>query len=102
MTDHPAIDLNKLREIGWNTWDPIGLAGTDCPPDEYDSYLLQAVSQLRHGQPVDDVSAYLEEIASEHMCLGPSTPDTRAASTRTAKLISEYLGNLPPGPLKVR
>lgn len=101
MPDHPAIKLNRLREIGWTSWDPIGLADTDCPRDEYDSYLLQAVSQLRQGQPVEGVSAYLEEIASQHMGLGTSTPSSRAASDQTAKLISEYLGNFPPGPLKV-
>jgi hypothetical protein len=102
MTDHPAIELNRLREIGWTAWDPIGLADTDCPRDEYDAYLLQAVSRLRQGQPVDAVSSYLEDIASQHMGLGPSTPRSRAASDRTAKLIREYLGNFPPGPLKVR
>ena len=40
MADIPFIALSRLREIGWSAWDPIGLADSDCPRDEYDAYLL--------------------------------------------------------------
>lgn len=102
MAAHAKLELNRLREIGWRDWDPIGLADSSCPRDEYDSYLLQAVSRLRQGQTVDQVAEYLEKIASEHMGLGPSTPASRAASERTATLINHYLAGFPVGPLTVR
>ena len=38
------MDLDKLREIGWALWNPIGLAGPPATPaDEYDAYLLEDV-----------------------------------------------------------
>ena len=102
MTDHPKLELDRLREIGWKEWDPIGLADSSCPRDESDSYLLQAVSRLRQGQAVDQVADFIEKIASEHMGLGASTAASRAASERTVRLIGSYLASFPSGPLKVR
>lgn len=102
MTDYSKLELDRLREIGWKEWDPIGLADSSCPRDEYDSYLLQAVSRLRQGQTVDQVADYLENIASEHMGLGASTAASRAASERTVTLIDSYLAGFPSGPLRVR
>jgi hypothetical protein len=102
MADHPKVELSRLREIGWKDWDPIGLADSSCPRDEYDAYLLQAVGRLRQGQTIDQVAEYLDEMASINMGLGPSTPASRAASARTATLIAEYLAHFPPGPLRIR
>jgi len=102
MSDPPYIELDRLREIGWREWDPIGLVDSSCPRDEYDSYLLQAVSRLRQGQTIDEVTNYLEKMAAEHMGLGASTPFSRAASERTATLIDRYLSAFPSGPLRVR
>lgn len=102
MTDHPKLELDRLREIGWKEWDPIGLADSPCPRDEYDAYLLQVVSRLQQGKTVDQVADYLGQIASEHMGLGTSTAASRAASERTVTLIDSYLAGFPLGPLKVR
>lgn len=102
MAAHPKLDLNRLREIGWKDWDPIGLADSSCPRDEYDSYLLQAVSRLRQGQTVDQVAEYLEKVASAHMGLGPSTPASRAASDRAATLINHYLAGITIWPASLR
>jgi hypothetical protein len=102
MADYPEVELERLREIGWQEWDPIGLADSTCPRDEYDAYLLQAVSRFRQGQAVEQVADYLEETSCDQMGLGPSTPASRAASERAATLIHRYLADFPPGPLKVR
>ena len=109
MTDLPKISLSRLRERGWSLWDPIGLKefsggdwqdGGACA-DEYDSYLLQVVGQLRRGEPILKVAAYLEEIEIDHMGLGRSAT-TRERAEATVAAIADYLDGLPAGPLKVR
>lgn len=97
MASHPIIDLSRLREIGWKDWDPIGLAGSGCTADEYDSYLLQVVSRLRRGDAVAEVAEYLIGIASEHMGLGEGSSSARNAAETTVVHIQQYLGTLPPG-----
>lgn len=104
MSAHPKIQLSRLRQIGWELWDPIGLAnddGTwseDCA-DEYDRYLLQVVSLICNGKPVSDGGDYLVHIASEHM--GLSHVD-EAAAAKTSEAIAAYLASLPDGPAAIR
>ena len=109
MTEHPTIELSRLREIGWSHWDPIGLKviaggewqdGGGCA-DEYDSYLLQAAGRLRRGEAVSDVVAYLVETEVGHIGLTPN-PTTRHRAEATADAIAAYLGTLTEGPGKVR
>ena len=79
LTPRPKIKLSRLRDIGWEVWDPIGLMGADkkwsdedCQPfaNEYDAYLLQAAERLRRGEEEQDVARYLATIEVEHMGLG--------------------------------
>lgn len=94
------ISLEALREIGWTQWDPIGLIGSrGCAPDEYDSYLLQAVSRIRNGANDAEVAAYLGHIQSEEMGMGPADLGRGQA---TSAALRAYLATLDPGPLKVR
>ena len=61
MVERPKIRLSRLRDIGWTTWDPIGLLGQDqlwediSYADEYDSYLLRAAGMLRRKEPKKNV-----------------------------------------------
>lgn len=104
MALYPKIQLSRLREIGWSLWDPIGLAHNGSSPDEgcadeYDRYLLHAVSMISRGCSKDEAADYLTGIASDHM--GLSVVDADAA-TATAQAIAEYLMSLPDGPKTVR
>ena len=107
MTSHPAVQLSRLREIGWSLWDPIGLrqiSGDDwrdggACADEYDSYLLQIVSRLRRGETHEAVAAYLEEMETDDMGLNRSFNTSERAGA-TVAAISDYLDPLPPGPVK--
>lgn len=81
----PKIRLSRLRDIGWYSWDPIGLlpAGGKWDDednlnfaDEYDTYLMYAAGQLRRGTPDAEVVANLVMIEAEHMGLG-IRPDTQ-------------------------
>ncbi len=75
----PKVKLSKLRDIGWQIWDPIGILSPhgnwDHPDhqeyaDEYDGYLISAASQLRRGTPREDVIEYLCNIEMNDMGLG--------------------------------
>ncbi|CAN7691427.1 hypothetical protein [Aminobacter sp. LjRoot7] len=100
MPDAKSLDLSRLREIAWSTWDPIGLLapGADWRnepfADEYDSYLIEAASGRRNGWPVEKVTDYLLSLASDHM--GQSEVSASAAEA-TAKAIANYLRELDHG-----
>ncbi len=104
MSLHPKIQLSKVRVIGWELWDPIGIRGMvsddlrSGPADEYDNYLLKVVSLLTHGHSVEEASAYLDDIASNYMGLGPSNHASKAAARITAEAVAGYLRSLPDAP----
>jgi len=91
------MELVALRQIGWDYWDPIGIRGFNDDDwrgpatDEYDSYMVHVSQQLRNGVPEEQAIAYLDQIASDHMGLGPITTEGHNASTQTVMAIAEYL-----------
>ena len=99
MAAGSPLSLAYLRDIGWREWDPIGLINEgeswqDHPAvDEYDQYLLHAVSLLRRGETEAHVAAYLARIESNHMALGTSAR-TGERAFRTAQAIQAYLDTL--------
>lgn len=87
MSKHPKIQMARLREIGWELWDPIGLIsdGSDWRTagfaDEYDSYLLRAAGMVRNGEPDGQILDYLIAAEVEQMGLSPGLDlRTRAMS----------------------
>ena len=86
-----SADLQRLREIGWSLWDPVGLQDTDCPRDEYDKYLLHSVRLFGEGKSRAEVAAYLEDIACDYIGMGPSTAASLQASHQTADHIANYV-----------
>lgn len=93
-TPPPKTKLSRLRDIGWSTWDLIGLlsigsrwdeADNQSFADEYDSYLIEAAGRLRRGASDIDVIGYLMSIETDHMGLGAqSDAHARARSLVTA------------------
>ncbi|WP_246206982.1 hypothetical protein [Methylocystis heyeri] len=73
---NPKLELGRLRQIGWDEWDPIGIRSIDDrswrgpAADEYDAYLLHAASLLLGGAEKKRAVEYLDMIASEHIGLG--------------------------------
>ena len=91
----PKVRLSRLRDIGWNLWDPIGLLDEgqswehQAFADEYDTYLVQAASRLRRNVPVDEVINYLAQIESVHMGLG----DQPGSNDRLRKVVDAILAD---------
>jgi hypothetical protein len=101
------LELSRLRQIGWDEWDPIGIRSMDdqcwrsSAANEYDAYLIHAASLLRGGAEKLRAVEYLDMIASEHMGLG-RTEAGRIAAVRTVEAIAAYLNRLSDGPAKTR
>lgn len=97
----PKVQLSRLREIGFSLWDPIGLAPVGdwregAPVDEYDRYLLEAVSCLRDATAHEECVHHLVYIETIHMGLG-ERDDTLLRASNTIIAIKEYLATLPDG-----
>lgn len=97
MSEHIKIDIDALRKIGWDHWDPIRIRQLDDSAwrnnaaDEYDTYLLQAANMILQGATCETVAAYLDDIISGSMALGPPSEAVHHASLLTAEAISAYL-----------
>ncbi len=87
-----AKQLKGLREIGWNSWDPIGLSDDreDCE-DEYDTYLIRAAGMIWNNIPFEDVVEYLLDIERNYIGMGDR--DSTEAQNTVSKL-EEYIDNL--------
>ena len=92
----PKLKLSRLRDIGWELWDPIGLLYEDSKwddaanrpfADEYDRYLVSAASQLRSGASHEQIAEYLCEIEAEYMGLG-EIPGARQRAMAVVAAIS--------------
>ena len=98
MTTIPTFKLSSLRDIGWEHWDPIGIAGPNGSwpeeaADEFDSYLLQAAAKLWNGQSNADVADYLVEIEIEHMGLS-AMPGLRDRAVTVVEELRSYVEGL--------
>ncbi len=94
MTTDPNFELSRLRQIGWDRWDPIGLGSFEGnADDEYDSYLLQAAGRLWNGSGEADVANYLVSIETEYMGLSDG-PEIRPRAREVVKALSNYVAEL--------
>jgi hypothetical protein len=70
--------LPELREIGFGAWDPLGLVDArkdgEAMADEYDRYLLRALSLAANGSDVGAICTFLHE-AEAQMGLQSAGPD---------------------------
>lgn len=88
----PKIKLSKLRDIGWEFWDPIGLKDDRQDiEDEYDTYLLRAAGMIWHNAPKEKVIGYLVDIEQNYMGM----PDCGSeAAVLVVTKIRDYLKTL--------
>ena len=80
MAESRLHRLPRLRDIGWERWDPVGIwhvggALTRLPAaDEHDEYLLAVAGGLRRDWPAGQARAYLvfAEAGAMRMGAGPA------------------------------
>lgn len=101
MRTRPKISIERLREIGWEHWNPIDLKGiagliglvAQWPEDEYDTYLLKAAGDLWNGKSEEQVAAYLLKVEVKSMGLD-DVPGAPQRVARVAREIAQYVGTL--------
>lgn len=60
MTEKSKL-YNKIDEILWNDWDPIGI--NNCAPrDEYQGYVPEIVKLVESGASLDEIAKHLHNI----------------------------------------
>ena len=83
MSEDYVFDIERLREIGWEHWNPIGRREEiDIHPHEYDSYLMQAARLALRGGTACEIRDYLLSC-----CVDMGAPADEAAASRTAQAI---------------
>jgi hypothetical protein len=87
-----TIDLNRLREIGWTTWDPIAFMRNQKTwigqpfENEYDHYLIHVADRIVAGADDEELVSYLVRVECEDMYDGAI--ETEACRTRAAATIA--------------
>ncbi|MDM7956318.1 hypothetical protein [Blastomonas sp.] len=66
------IELEKLKALLWEEWDPIGVNQFASAKDEYDSYAFQLFQMLHAGAGLQDIEAFLKWAEQENMGLNPT------------------------------
>lgn len=77
--------LNRIDEILFYKWDPIGISETSCPRDEYQSYTPQAFKIALKSSSPEPLAEYLNKIATERMEL----KSAKEHDLRIAQMIME-------------
>ena len=62
----------RIDEILFYLWDPIGVSFDPEAREEYYSYIPQVFSMLKNGSNEEELLKYLYIIEKENMCLNPS------------------------------
>ncbi|MCW2349286.1 hypothetical protein [Sphingobium sp. B11D3D] len=60
-------ELEELKSLLLNDWDPIGVTGIPEAVDEYDSYALHFHGMLAAGTTVEAVAEYLNWVVTVRM-----------------------------------
>ncbi len=60
-------ELEELKGLLLNDWDPIGVAGIPEAVDEYDSYALHLHGMLAAGTTAEAVAEYLNWVVTARM-----------------------------------
>ncbi len=66
---------NRIDEIPWRDWDPIGVSDVPEAMDEYYGYLPHVFSLALHNASAEEIAKYLHMVVSERMELGSEVSD---------------------------
>lgn len=90
MTGRPKFKPHRLREIGWQLWDPIGLNYRERRPGgEYDAYLFHAAAKLWSGANEQEVADYLVRVELDVLRLGHRA-GAQERARRAVRALAEY------------
>lgn len=64
-----TLDLERVEQVLWEDWDPIGVRDLGGPDDEYDSYAPTVLEMLLASATEEELVAHLHAIEVEQMGL---------------------------------
>jgi hypothetical protein len=82
------IMVERVREILFREWDPIGVNGYETCREEYDSYAPTLVRYLREGADEHRIAAHLTRLARDAMGLSVAADEL---DRRVARLLLELV-----------
>jgi hypothetical protein len=72
-------ELEQLKGLLWEEWDPIGVNDMKGAFGEYDSYAFQIFVMLKRGDSQERILNHLNFIETEYMRLGLSGKNSKIA-----------------------
>jgi hypothetical protein len=79
---------NRIDEILWLDWDPIGVNDEAAARDEYHSYLPEVFRLVLEHAPVLEIATYLQSVANERMGFGSTIREHMAVAEKIHQLES--------------
>ncbi len=63
----PIPNLEALKNLLWEEWDPLGVNESLAAQSEYDGYAFRIWVALERGATADQVEAYLDRVVTSDM-----------------------------------
>ena len=82
-------NAEKINDVLYDVWDPIGIRKCGGPRDEYESYVSEIQTALEEGVNEDAIFRHLREIEQEAMGLRDCYESQTRAAAKT--LVGLYL-----------
>ena len=83
-------ELEQLKQLLWDSWDPIGVNETDCPNDEYDFYAVSIFSMLQRGTDRLEINDFLHWAVTENMGLSANREHNSKIADAIFKIHEEF------------
>ncbi|MFH1748556.1 MAG: hypothetical protein ABIG44_16095 [Planctomycetota bacterium] len=78
--------MQRIHDVLWNDWDPIGVRDMGGPEDEYDSYIGRVYRLLASGASKQELTGALRAIQTD--CMGMLIENDVELETVTDKLLA--------------
>lgn len=78
---------NRVHQILWRDWDPIGIRNCGGPDDEYDSYVPSIVKSLQDQNDKLTIAKLLHQHAAQNMGLNSQIEDHLETAQKLRALI---------------
>ena len=88
-------ELEEIKNLLWEEWDPIGVNYNPNLSDEYDSCADEIYAMLRRGADAEEIARYLSWVVTALMGLGT---DDRHSVTIATKALAIHSGHTHIGP----
>jgi len=75
-------ELEEIKRILLQEWDPIGVSGIPEAADEYDAYAFHVFTSLHQGETPGLISAYLDRLETEDLGLSVSSGRSREVAQK--------------------